>query len=137
MNLPNPLRLLRRSPLLWLGTTAMLAVGVGFLVATVAVVNAALFRLPPFRDAGSIAMLYLVRNPAGESPSRERWSFSRIELLRRSQRSFDQVANYTPSALTLTDRDESELARGEMVSPDYFQVLRVTPVQGRLLDSRR
>ncbi len=113
----------------------MLTAGVGMVTATFAVVNAALFRPPPFRDAPSLAMLYLVRNPMGEARHNERWSFGRIQLLRQSQRSFSAVANYTAASLTLTDRNESDVVRGEMVSPGYFEVLGVSPVRGRVLGS--
>ncbi|HEV8365689.1 MAG TPA: ABC transporter permease [Gemmatimonadaceae bacterium] len=125
-------RSLLRSPALALGVGAMLAVGVGALTVTFGIVNAALFREPPFEDARRLAALYIVRNPIGEPPQqRQRWSYSRYELLREGQRSFELVANYSNPSLTLSGTGEAELVRGEMVSASYFPLLRVRALIGR------
>lgn len=102
-----PLRSLLRSPALSLGVVATLALGVGALTVTFGIVNAALFREPPFHDATRLATLYLVRNPVGEPQPRERWSFPRIQMLRESQRSFEHIANYSNPSLTLSARASS------------------------------
>lgn len=112
---------------------ATLAVGVGALTTVFGIVNAALFRQPPFADAGRLAILYLVRNPLGEPTRRERWSFGRFQLLRRQQRSFEDVASYSPADLTLSGEGEPEMVRAERVWSSYFPLLRVRPVEGRLL----
>jgi hypothetical protein len=46
--------------------SATLALGVGVTI-TFGVVRAALWRQPPFPDAGRLAMLFLQRNPRGEA----------------------------------------------------------------------
>jgi hypothetical protein len=125
------LRFLLRSPALTLGVTATLALGVGALTVTFAVVDAALFREPPFQDAGRITMLYLVRSPAGEPVHNERWSFPRYRLLHDSQQSFEQVASYSNPMLTVSGEDDAEMVYGELVSPDYFPLLRVGAARGR------
>ncbi len=126
---------LLRSPSLALGVGATLAVGVGALTVTFGIVNAALFREPPFEDANRVAALYIVRNEVGEPPNRrERWSYSRYELLRESQRSFEVVANYSNPSLTLSGSGDAELVRGEMVSASYFSLLRVRALIGRTLN---
>ena len=109
-----------------------LALGVAALTSAFGIVNAALLRQPPFPAADRITLLYLLRDDHG-TPRRERWSFTRIQLLRQSQRSFEQVASYSPATLTLTGESGGETVRGEMVGSDYFGVLRATAVQGRLL----
>ena len=58
-----------------LAVVLTLALGVGLLATTFSLLNGALWRLPPFPDAGRIALLYLERNPQDEPPLRERWSF--------------------------------------------------------------
>jgi putative ABC transport system permease protein len=126
-------RSLLRSPALSIGVIATLALGVGALTVTFAVVDAALFRQPPFQDAGRITMLYLVRNPIGEPARKERWSFPRFQLLRESQRSFERVASYSNPTLTLSGEDDAELVHGEMVSPGSFPLLRARAVRGRVL----
>jgi predicted permease len=125
-------RSLGKSKLLALGVIATLAVGVAALTVSFALLHAALFRQPPFPDAERIVMLYLMRNPPGEPARRDRWSFHRFELLRDGQQSFDAVANVTNPAFTLSEGDQAELVRGELVSPEYFEILGATPERGRL-----
>ncbi len=134
MRLFSRLRLLGRARALSGAVVLTLALGVAALTITFGVVNAALLRQPPFHDAGRVVMLYLQRNPEGEPPRRERWSFARFELLRASQRSFEQVASYSPASLTLSGNADAELVQGERVSASYFQLLRVVPVRGRLFN---
>jgi putative ABC transport system permease protein len=126
------IRSLSRSPALAIGVVVTLAVGVAALTATFAIVNAALFRRPPFDDADRLAMLYIVRNPTGEPQRRERWSFARIQALRESQKSFELVANYSNPSLTLSGDADAELVLAEIVSASYFPLLRVTPIRGRV-----
>lgn len=125
-------RSLLRSPALVLGVGLTLSVGVAALLITFGIVNAALLREPPFERADRVAALYIVRNSIGEAHERrERWSFARYELLRKSQRSFEAVANYSNPSLTLSGNGEAELVRGEMVSASYFPLLRVRALLGR------
>jgi putative ABC transport system permease protein len=132
MPIPATLRSLARARALSITVAVTLALGVAALTTTFGVVNAALFRQPPFDDAGRLAMLYLQRNPEGEPPRLERWSFARFQLLRESQRSFEHVASYSPATLTVSGDTDAELLRAERVSASYFQLLRVGATRGRL-----
>ncbi len=134
MPLSSRLRSLGRARALWGAVVVTLALGVATLTITFGVVNAALLRQPPFHDAGRVVMVYLERNPEGEPPRQERWSFARLELLRAWQRSFEQVASYSPASLTLSGDADAELVQGERVSASYFQLLRVGPLRGRLFN---
>jgi putative ABC transport system permease protein len=134
MNFATTLRSLSRTPALALAIVLTLALGTGVLTTTFGVVNAALWRQPPFPDADRLAMLFLERNPQGESPRRERWSFARYALLAQSQDIFEDIASYSPGALTLSTPGEgtAELIAGERVSASYFFLLRVRAWRGRL-----
>lgn len=133
MPLSPTLRTLARAPRLSLAVVGTLALGVAALTATFGIVNAALFRQPPFPHASRLAMLYLERNPRNEPARRERWSFSRYTLLGARQQSFEHVASYSPAALTLSGEGaEAELLQSERVSPSYFRVLDAAPERGRL-----
>jgi putative ABC transport system permease protein len=125
---------LLRAPALSLGVIATLAVGVGALTATFAALNAALLRQPPFRDAERLAVLKIVRDPIGEPPRQENWSYARYTLLGESQRSFSQVAIFSGPSLTLSGAgaDEPELVRAEMVSASYFPLLGLSAARGRV-----
>ncbi len=134
MNLSTTLRSLTRTPALALAIVSTLALGTGVLTTTFGVVNAALWRQPPFPDADRLAMLFLERNPQGESPRRERWSFARYAMLAQSQDIFVRIASYSPGALTLSTPGEgnAELIPGERVSASYFSLLGVRAWHGRL-----
>jgi putative ABC transport system permease protein len=126
------LRSLVRARALSITVVLTLALGVAALTTTFGVVNAALIHQPPFRDAGRIALLYLQRNPEGEPSRQERWSFARFQLLRQLQQSFEEVASYSPSALTLSGDADAELVQGERVSASYFSLLGIRATRGRL-----
>jgi hypothetical protein len=88
------------------------AVGTAGLTVSFAIVNAALYRQPPFDDAQELALLYLVRDDNGVA-RRERWSYARSELLRTTQRSFAHVARYAPATLTLAGDGDPETVNAE------------------------
>ena len=122
----------------WLAmaVAATLAVGVALLTTTFAIVDAALLRQPPFVEADRVAQLNLQRNPMGEAPRQERWSFARFERLRQTQKSFEDVASYSPANVTLSGAGaDAELESIERVSASYFGVLRVSAVRGRLFEA--
>ena len=116
-----------------LGVSVTLALGVCALTVTFGVVNAALFRQPPFSDAGRLALLYLERNPNGEAPRRERWSFARFQRLRDQQQSFIDVATWAPASFTASGESEAESVNGERVSGAYFSLLGAVAASGRVL----
>jgi putative ABC transport system permease protein len=121
----------------WLAAAvaATLALGVALLSVTFAIVHAALLRQPPFVEADRLALLSIQRNPMGEPPRQERWSFARFERLRQSQKSFEDVASYSPATVTLFAGAEAQLVYIERVSASYFPVLRIVPARGRLFDA--
>src|SRR5215212_864058 len=94
MPLPPSLRSLIRPRGLALAVAVTIAIGTAALTTTFGIVHAAVFRQPPFDDAARLVMIQLQRNPNGEPPRQERWSFARFQLLRQSQRSFEDVATY-------------------------------------------
>ena len=93
-----------------------LALGVATMTTAFGSVNAAIFRQPPFNEASRLAILYLQRNPTGEPPRQERWSFARFERLRQFQKSFEDLASYSPASLTLSSGADAELVSCERVS---------------------
>ena len=99
MSVPPVFRSLVRARLLSAIVICTLALGVGALTMTFGVVDAALLREPPFAEANRLAIVYITRASAGEAPHRERWSYSRIQLLRRLATSFESVANFSGATL--------------------------------------
>jgi predicted permease len=132
VSFPTALRSVVRARGVSTAVVITLALGVGALTTAFGIVNAALIRQPPFEDAQRLAMLYLVRTPAGEPTRRERWSFARYELLQGWQQSFENLASYSPGTLTLSGDVDAEPVEGERVSASYFSLLRVGAARGRL-----
>ena len=123
----------RSRKLFAIGVVLTLAVGIALLTATFAIVRAALWRQPPFPEAERLSIVFLQRNPTGEPPRRERWSFARAERLKALQHSFDAVATYSPTSVTLSAPGrEAELVYGERVSAEYLPMLGAMPSSGRL-----
>jgi putative ABC transport system permease protein len=125
------LRGLARMPSFSLTVAITLAVGVAALAITFGVVDAAIWRQPPFDDAARIVMVRTDRAEPGSAPHAERWSFARLRMLRETAKSFELVANFGPSLLNLTGGGDAEQVPGEIVSPEYFPLLRATPLRGR------
>ncbi len=112
------LRLVRRArggaPALQIAVILMLAAGVAALTVTFGIVRAALWREPPFPDAGRLAILFLERNPVDESPRGASDGRSRgAEELRRATTSFDAIATFSPASLTLSGATQSQDGGGE------------------------
>ncbi len=121
-------RSLARTPLLSGAAVLSMAIGIAAATAVFSVVDAALFRPPPFADAGRLAIIYTTRQRGDAPAGRERWSWPRFRLL-ESARSFSAIASFTPSVLALTG-DQSEPMNAEFVSSAYWNVVQIHPTMG-------
>jgi putative ABC transport system permease protein len=133
VRLPRVLRALARTRVLSIAVVLTLAVGIGALTLTYAIVDAAVFREPPFADASRLAVLFTVRQPVGQPSYPERWSFARSQMLAERVHSFERVATFSPSVVALNADEGVESVNAEIVSPAYFSVLRLTAERGRTL----
>ena len=115
---------------------ATIAIATATCTIVASLVDAALFRPPPFRDANRLAVLYITRESRTGGVQRQRWSYRRFLLLRDAVRPglFSDVASFTrASTLTLTGDGaaEPEPVEAEVVSTDYFRTLAIRPLLGR------
>jgi predicted permease len=63
---------------------------------------------------------------------RSRWSKPLLDTLVRSVASYEAIASFTPTLISISGGiGDPEQIDGEIVSPQYFAALRVTPIQGR------
>ena len=133
VRIPRVVRAIARSPGIAAGVISTIAVGVGALAVAFTMIDAAIFRQPPFPEAPRLAMVYSTRTAPTFGTVRERWSYPRIQALRELVTSYELLANHTPSSgLTLTGTEETEPVAGEFVSPSYFTLLGARPVVGRV-----
>jgi putative ABC transport system permease protein len=119
------------------GVTAVavltLAVGIGATTAIFSVVYAALLRPLPFPDPDRLVMLYVTRTSAKDGLQRTRWSSAEIAAVSTRLSSVPELASFTQTVVNLTGDGDPERISGEVVSPGYFNVLRVAPQSGRAL----
>jgi predicted permease len=107
-------------------STVALATAACTIVASL--VDAGLFRQPPFREADRLAVVYVTRASPSEGVTRLRWSFRRFQLLRATTRPalFSELASFTRVSVQLSaGADDAEPVEGEVVSASYFPVLAV------------
>ena len=108
-----------------------LALGIGATTTMFSVVYAMLLRPPPFVASERLVILFNTSVTPRDGLVRRRWSMPNVLALRSSATSFETVASFTGALLSTSGRGDPEHVEGEVVSPDYFQTLRVTPVAGR------
>ena len=105
-----------------------LALGIGVNATVYAIVDAALFRPLPFKDAGRLYVLdWQVR--AGANPA---VSHAEVQDWRAQNRSFTDIAAYRNGSINISgDRSWPEQARGAWVTANAFALLGHQPVIGR------
>jgi len=113
---------------------ATIAVGIGAVTAIFTVVNATMLRALPFAEAEELVFLQGAFD-APEGPQIRGGSPPEVRDWARLSRSFEGVAPVSGHSATLTAPDTpAEPLVGEMVGAGYFDLLRVTPLRGRLFD---
>jgi putative ABC transport system permease protein len=111
---------------------ATLALGIGATTTMFGVVDASLLRPPPFVEPDRLVMISQIRTTPREGTNRLRWSWPHIVELQRSASSFEAIASITGPVLSISGQGDPEQIDGEIVSPEYFQVMRAAPIAGRV-----
>ena len=128
------LRGLRRNPSFTLTAVVSLALGVGVLTAMFSIVNAVLFRPLPYQDAGRLAFIWTDDTRRGLH--REPTAFLTITDWQTSSRAFSSLAYYSTQRVAPMSNDPNGgrgRSRTALISSNLFDVLGVTPADGRLL----
>jgi putative ABC transport system permease protein len=106
-----------------------LALGVGANTAIFSVVNAVLLRPLPF--AVPDELIAVGQNDSQNRARLSQFSFRNFADFRDQSQSFERLAAYYNTSLTLTGEREAVRLRGTVVTADLFPVLRVSPALGR------
>jgi predicted permease len=122
------IRSLRRSPAFTVPAVASLALGIAVNTTMFTVVNAALLR--PFGGLDSGGLVRVGRTQAGERHFRSSTT-DELAYLRRHAASFDDLLGEQMEAVAAGGPDGSEMVAAELVTLNYFSLLRVTPALGR------
>ena len=128
-DLKHGLRVLIRTPLFTICTIAALAIGIGATTALFSVVHALLIRPLPYKDADQLMVLWEHNLPR----NRPRNVISPANFLawRERSRSFESMAAFTQSRVTLTGAGEPQELATLVVSANILDVLGVGPMLGR------
>ena len=125
------LRTLLRSPGYTLMAVLTLGLGIGANTAIFTVVNGVLLRPLPYADAGQIVHIEQIAGRVGPDPI----GFSVLEVqdYRDQSHVFSNLAEYHSMTFTLLGGKAAERVTTGVVSANYFDVLGVKPVLGRLI----
>ena len=121
-----------RSRITLAAIVAFIAAGSAALVTAFNLADAALWREPPLHDANRLVLINSTHQTPNTAEHKARWSYARIQEIKRRAQSFSHVANFTSISLTMTGTELAELVPGEFVSPEYFRVVDVRAQRGRL-----
>lgn len=126
------IRQLRRSPGFALITILTLGLGIGATTAIFSLVNTVVLRPLPFPNANRIVDLSPGRQETPSGPVfAGNFSYPDFFDYRSLNHSFEAMASYHDTDMTLTGRGDPLHVTGEVVAADFFRVLRVSPVLGR------
>ena len=115
------IRILRRSPVFTIVAVGTLALGIGANSAIFSVVNAVLLQPLPFPDTRSLVSVW----DGGHS-------IAQFTFIRDRSRTLESVSTYFPKyGVSLSAIDEPMRLTSAQVSAEFFDVLRVGPLQGR------
>jgi putative ABC transport system permease protein len=132
-NLKFALRLLRKSPGFALVAILIMALGIGANTAIFSVVHAVLLEPLPFRDADRIVQIWHIP-PQKSFPGIGKFAVSAANFLdwQKQSHAFDQMALYGGAGYDITGAGKPEAIVAGAVSPDFFSVLGVEPLHGRV-----
>jgi len=126
-------RMLRKAPGFTIVAVIVLALGIGANTAIFSVVNAILLRPLPFQDPERLVQVWHVPPPRS-FPGMSRFSVSPANYLDWEKQShvFKSMAIYGYSNYSLAGTGDPESVTGIRVSPEFFSILRVQPMVGRI-----
>ena len=123
------LRMLRKSPGFTATVVLTLALGIGANITIFSVVNAVLLRPLPYAHAERLVFLW---SEAPKQNVRERASaYANFSEWHNQNRSFEDLAVFDPTAVTLTGVAEPEQVMSVRASANLFPLLGVAPMLGR------
>jgi len=132
------LRMLAKSPGFATVATLTLALGIGANAAIFQLIDAVRLRTLPVQDPGTLAIVHLNKNSWGSGnftgPYSE-FTFPLWQEVQKRQQAFSSVAAWGGTQLNLAKGGEVDNAQAIWISGQFFQVLGVQPILGRLISS--
>ena len=126
------LRALRNSPAFTTVVVATLALGIGANTAIFSVVRGVLLKPLPHRDGDRL--LYLRQSMDGPGGESINFSIPEIDDLRKGASALGGIAQFSSWTLTLQSNGQPTRMDVGLVTGNYFQVMGLSPVIGRLTE---
>jgi putative ABC transport system permease protein len=123
-------RMLWKKPGFTIVAILALALGIGANTAIFSVVNAVLLRPLPFADPERLVIVWMDNRQMGMKEDIH--SYPNFLDYREQNKVFESMAAYRPASLNLTGTGEPERVMGAASTADFFNVMRVAPVAGRV-----
>jgi predicted permease len=122
-------RMLLKNPVFTLIAVLTLALGIGANTAIFSLIDAVLLKLLPVKDPTQLVVL---AKTTGEGPNGPTFSYPMYQDLRARNHVFADILAYDGVALNLSSDDQTERVAGQLVSGNFFTVLGVQPLLGRV-----
>ena len=142
-DLKHGARLLRLNPGFTIVAILSLALGIGANTAIFQLLDSVRIRTLPVKDPQQLAIVRIANRDWSSGHHEGRYSNitnPQWEQIRDHQEGFSSIFAWAENGFNLTTSGEARLARGLYVSGDFFKVLEVQPLVGRVLtaeDDRR
>jgi putative ABC transport system permease protein len=130
-DLRHAVRLLAKSPGFTIIVALVLMLGIGANTAIFSIVNGVLLQPLPFAAAGR---LVAVDTTVKNEPSNTAY-LDFLDWRAQATTSFERLAAYASGAATLTGRGEAASLPMAVVSADFFPLLGVAPIRGRVFQA--
>jgi len=127
-DLRHAIRSLLAQPLWTFSAIACLAIGTGANTTGLSVINAILLRPLPFADAGELAV---VRMRDANPRAVRVFTLAEYRDVAPHASLFSDLAARTFLPVSVSAGDPARMVQSEMVSDNYFRMLRLTPLAGR------
>ena len=135
-DLRHALRLLRLSPGFTLVAVLTLALGIGANTAIFQLIDSIRLRTIPVKNPQELGTIRIADRHWGSGQFSSQYSqltFAMWEQIRKRQEGFAEIAVWSDQRFNLATGGEVRNAKGIRVSGDFFHVLGVEPILGRLL----
>src|SRR5262245_2400515 len=123
-------RMLAKNPGLTLTAVITLALGIGANTAIFSVIDGVLFRALPYAEPDRLVLIWGKHAHQGEQ--QQQVSYLDFADIRQRRDIFDEAAAIFLQSLTLTDQAGAERFRGMLVSTNFFRLLGVEAIRGRV-----
>ena len=125
------IRSLARVPMLWLTVAVTLALGIGANAAIFSVIRGVLLR--PLANRDEDRLLYIRQSAMGIGSDNTAFSVPEIKDIGTGLKTIKELGTFSETNFTIVGLGEPHEIRGGVVDGNYFDVMGLKPVLGRLL----